>query len=75
MQSKRRLRRGQRARAARRERGQTGVDEVSSRAIMEKHELRAATSLAAVFSVRMLGLFMVYPVFAAFARHLAGGAP
>jgi MFS family permease len=39
---------------------------------MEKHELRAATSLAAVFSVRMLGLFMVYPVFAAFARHLAG---
>jgi MFS family permease len=39
---------------------------------MEKHELRAATSLAAVFSVRMLGLFMVYPVFAAFARHLSG---
>jgi hypothetical protein len=29
--------------------------------MMEKHELRAATSLAAVFSVRMLGLFMVYP--------------
>ncbi|MGH8202783.1 MAG: MFS transporter [Steroidobacteraceae bacterium] len=42
---------------------------------MEKHELRAATSLAAVFSVRMLGLFMVYPVFAAFARHLAGATP
>ncbi|MFZ0551134.1 MAG: MFS transporter, partial [Steroidobacteraceae bacterium] len=43
--------------------------------MMEKHELRAATSLAAVFSVRMLGLFMVYPVFAAFARHLAGATP
>ena len=43
--------------------------------MMEKHELRAATSLAAVFSVRMLGLFMVYPVFAAFARHLAGSTP
>ena len=42
---------------------------------MEKHDLRAAASLAAVFSVRMLGLFMVYPVFAAFARHLAGATP
>jgi len=42
---------------------------------MEKHELRAAASLAAVFSVRMLGLFMVYPVFADFARHLAGATP
>lgn len=43
--------------------------------MMEKHDLRAAASLAAVFSVRMLGLFMVYPVFAAFARHLAGATP
>jgi MFS family permease len=42
---------------------------------MEKHELRAAASLAAVFSVRMLGLFMVYPVFAAFASHLGGATP
>jgi MFS family permease len=42
---------------------------------MEKHELRAATSLAAVFCVRMLGLFMVYPVFAVFARHLSGATP
>lgn len=38
-------------------------------------ELRAAASLAAVFSVRMLGLFMIYPVFAAFARQLAGATP
>jgi len=43
--------------------------------MMEKHDLRAAASLAAVFCVRMLGLFMVYPVFAAFARHLAGATP
>ena len=43
--------------------------------MMEKHELRAATSLAAVFCVRMLGLFMVYPVFAVFARHLADATP
>ncbi|MGH8295868.1 MAG: MFS transporter [Steroidobacteraceae bacterium] len=42
---------------------------------MEKQELRAALSLAAVFSVRMLGLFMIYPVFAAFAGQLAGATP
>jgi predicted MFS family arabinose efflux permease len=39
---------------------------------MPKHELRAALSLAAVFSLRMLGLFMIYPVFALLARGLAG---
>ncbi|MGH8317441.1 MAG: MFS transporter [Steroidobacteraceae bacterium] len=42
---------------------------------MQKQELRAAVSLAAVFAVRMLGLFMIYPVFAAFARHLTGATP
>ena len=42
---------------------------------MEKQELRAATSLAAVFSVRLLGLFMIYPVFAAYAAHLSGATP
>ncbi len=42
---------------------------------MQKQELRAAVSLAAVFSVRMLGLFMIYPVFADFARQLAGATP
>jgi len=42
---------------------------------MQRQELRAAVSLAAVFSVRMLGLFMIYPVFAAFARELAGATP
>jgi MFS family permease len=39
---------------------------------MEKQELRAVGSLAAVFSVRLLGLFMIYPVFADYARHLSG---
>jgi MFS family permease len=43
--------------------------------MMEKQDLRASVSLAAVFSVRMLGLFMVYPVFATFARQLAGATP
>jgi MFS family permease len=38
-------------------------------------EFRAATSLAAVFSVRLLGLFMIYPVFAAYAEGLSGATP
>jgi len=42
---------------------------------MEKQEFRAAASLAAVFSVRLLGLFMIYPVFADYARHLSGNTP
>lgn len=42
---------------------------------MQKQELRAVSSLAAVFSVRLLGLFMIYPVFADYARHLAGSTP
>ena len=39
---------------------------------MDKQEFRAAGSLAAVFSVRLLGLFMIYPVFADYARQLSG---
>jgi MFS family permease len=42
---------------------------------MQKQEFRAASSLAAVFSVRLLGLFMIYPVFAAYAQHLSGANP
>jgi MFS family permease len=42
---------------------------------MEKQEFRAAGSLAAVFSVRLLGLFMIYPVFAAYAAGLNGATP
>ncbi len=42
---------------------------------MTRQELRAAGSLAAVFSVRLLGLFMIYPVFAAYARGLTGATP
>ncbi len=42
---------------------------------MESQELRAAGSLAAVFSVRLLGLFMIYPVFAAYAHGLTGSNP
>ena len=42
---------------------------------MDRLEFRAASSLAAVFSVRLLGLFMIYPVFAAYARDLSGATP
>jgi MFS family permease len=42
---------------------------------MQKQEFRAAVSLSAVFSVRLLGLFMIYPVFAAYARNLSGASP
>jgi MFS family permease len=42
---------------------------------VNKQELRAAASLAGVFSVRLLGLFMIYPVFADYARHLEGTTP
>jgi MFS family permease len=42
---------------------------------MKPQEFRAAAGLAAVFSVRLLGLFMIYPVFAAYAGTLAGANP
>ena len=38
------------------------------------HERRASFSLAAVYAVRMLGLFMIVPVFALEAQHYEGGA-
>ncbi len=39
---------------------------------MTRKELHATGALAAVFATRLLGLFMIYPVFAAYARHLEG---
>jgi MFS family permease len=42
---------------------------------MQPQEFRAAAALAAVFSVRLLGLFMIYPVFATYAGTLAGANP
>jgi len=42
---------------------------------MNRQEFRAAGSLAAVFSVRLLGLFMIYPVFEAYAQSLSGATP
>ncbi|NNC24122.1 MFS transporter [Salinisphaera sp. USBA-960] len=43
---------------------------------MNSTEFRAAYSLAGIFSLRMLGLFMIYPVFTIFAQqHLVGATP
>lgn len=42
---------------------------------MTATERRAAFSLAGIFSTRMLGLFMILPVFALYAGHLPGATP
>jgi len=42
---------------------------------MTANERRATLSLAAIFSTRMLGLFMILPVFALYAQHLEGSTP
>lgn len=38
-------------------------------------ERRAASALAGIFGVRMLGMFMILPVFALYAEHLADATP
>ena len=40
---------------------------------MTRAEKRAASGLAAIFGLRMLGLFLILPVFALYAEHLPGG--
>ncbi|HTW68995.1 MAG TPA: MFS transporter [Acetobacteraceae bacterium] len=42
---------------------------------MTRLELRFTAALAAVFAARLLGLFMIYPVFAGYASHLRGATP
>ena len=40
---------------------------------MSATELRAALGLAGIFGLRMLGMFIILPVFAIYAEHLRGG--
>ena len=40
---------------------------------MSALEIRASASLASLFALRMLGLFLILPVFAVHAQHLPGG--
>ncbi len=42
---------------------------------MTPDERRAALSLASIFALRMLGLFMILPVFSLYAHHLKGVTP
>ncbi len=49
---------------------QTNISET-----MTPVERRAAASLASIYALRMLGLFMILPVFALYAEHLAGVTP
>jgi MFS family permease len=49
--------------------------EASARLGMSRLELRAALSLSSIFALRMLGMFMILPVFALYAVHLQGTTP
>ncbi|WP_428634977.1 MFS transporter, partial [Sedimenticola sp.] len=46
-----------------------------SRSTLNSQERRASLSLAAIFALRMLGLFMILPVFAIYAEGLQGVTP
>ena len=43
--------------------------------VMTSTEKRASASLAVIYSLRMLGLFMILPVFAIYAENLEGSTP
>jgi len=49
------------------------VKSVTTKTSMTPVEWRSSLSLALIFALRMLGLFLVLPVFALEARHLPGG--
>ena len=40
---------------------------------MSPQEIRASASLASIFGLRMLGMFVILPVFAIYAEGLPGG--
>ena len=40
---------------------------------MSRFEVRASASLASLFALRMIGLFLILPVFAVHAKQLRGG--
>ncbi len=50
-------------------------DDVSFADAMTPRERKAATSLAGIYSLRMLGLFMILPVFSLYAETLDGMTP
>ncbi len=42
---------------------------------LTRDEFRSTAAIATIYTTRLLGLFMIYPVFAHFARSLAGATP
>ena len=48
-------------------------DSSNASGTMTAQERRSSISLAGIFALRMLGLFLILPVFAVYARHLPGG--
>jgi len=46
---------------------------MSSSNRMSPSELRASIGLSGIFGLRMLGMFVILPVFAIYAEHLPGG--
>ena len=53
----------------------TGADTGAGRVVMTGLERRAAAGLAGIFAFRMLGLFLILPVFAIHAQGLTGATP
>lgn len=54
-------------------RGKPGESILKTDASMTLTEIRASVGLASVYGLRMLGLFIILPVFALYAEHLPGG--
>jgi MFS family permease len=51
----------------------TGASTIKTADSMTSAELRASIGLASVYGLRMLGLFIILPIFAIYAEHLPGG--
>jgi MFS family permease len=51
----------------------TGASTIKTADSMTSTELRASIGLASVYGLRMLGLFIILPIFAIYAEHLPGG--
>ena len=46
-----------------------------STAALRRTEISTSSSLAAIFALRMFGLFMILPIFAVFGGQLEGATP
>jgi MFS family permease len=50
-------------------------NDLDAAAGMSRNEVRSAASMAGIYALRMLGLFMILPVFALYAEELEGATP